>query len=579
MVGRTLSILGFGFAYFVAVAASIVLAKFDGGVAVAWLATALLAAKLLISPRDRWLELALISVVASVCATGQFGLGWSSAWPLAVVNVGEALIAAIVMRVIEQRVGKSGSSIYWFFLASALVSPAISAIPGAFLIDHATNKGFFSEYRNWYISRSLGMLLFAPVLVQWMRGDVARWLGSAFLRRDLGAMALLSVTVITIIATFSQNTYPLLFLPVLALVGFTIRTGYVGATIGNVLLAMIGGYFTSKGWGPIALTQSAPDVATQFMQFYVGATALTLLLVATILNDQRLASALLSDSEMRYRMLADNVTDIVIATDVNGIVTYISPSISQYGNYTVKELIGKSALELIDPGFHEIVRENHVRMLKAQATPVIVEYVGVTRDGRCRWFETIGRSLLDETGMAIGVVGTVRETTGRRRLENELSIAAQRDVLTGLPNRRAFFDVARSLEATREPGCLAVIDLDNFKRVNDSHGHAAGDKVLRLFGQIGDAAIRSTDMLARLGGEEFAILLPGATMEQARVICQRILDNLANATMTQGPAKFHVTASAGLAEFDGTIDDALQRADAALYQAKDQGRARLALAA
>ena len=315
------------------------------------------------------------------------------------------------------------------------------------------------------------------------------------------------------------------------------------------------------------------------MQFYLGATALTMLPVATILLEQKRASVLLSDSEERYRMLADNVTDIVITMDLNGMVTYVSPSIRQYGGYSAEELIGQSALILIDPGFHDIVRETHVRMVKAQTTPVVVEYVGMTRDGKCRWFETIGRSLRDDSGMVIGVVGTVRETTGRRHLENELSIAAQSDVLTGLPNRRAFFDVARNFEALNETGCLALIDLDHFKRVNDCHGHAAGDKVLRLFAQIGEEAIRSTDMLARLGGEEFALILPGASIAQAQAICQRILDDLAHATMMQGGVKFHVTASAGIALFAGTIDDVLQKADTALYQAKGQGRARLALAA
>ena len=579
MLSRALSILGFGLAYFVAAAIPVALTRFDGGVALVWVATALLTAKLLISPLEQRLELSLIALIASVCATGLFGLGWLAALPLALINVGEALITSTLMRSIERGRGKSSRALATFVLVGCLVNPAVSGIFGAFVVDQVTGTGFISNYRGWYLGRALGMLIFAPVAVHVMRGDVARWLISVFDRRDFEDVAVLAVAVFTITATFSQNTFPLLFLPVLVLVGFTVRAGYVGAMIGNVLLASIGGYFTAKGWGPIALMHSTPTVATLFMQLYLGATALTLLPVATILLDQKRASSLLSDSEERYRMLADNVTDIVIAMDPNGLVTYISPSIRQYGNYTVEEVIGKSALELIDPGFHEIVRETHVRMLKAQTTPVIVEYVGATRDGRCRWFETIGRSMRDETGMTIGVVGTVRETTERRHLENELSIAAQSDVLTGLPNRRAFFDAARHFEAVREVGCIAMLDLDHFKRVNDRYGHAAGDQVLRAFVAIGQEEIRSSDTFARLGGEEFVILLPGASLEQAEKVCQRILDNFAQTQVKVGRQAISVTASAGIAQFDRGIDEVLQRADAALYRAKEDGRAQLALAA
>lgn len=579
MLRWALSILGFGVVYFVAAAVPIVLTRFEGGVAVVWVATALLTARLLTVPVERRPALCLMALISGICATGMFGLGWRVALPLAAVNVGEALLAATIMHRLETRHGATAWSFARFLIVSCVLCPALSAGPGAWLVDAASHTGFLSNVKGWFLGRSLGMLIFAPVSVHLLSGDIGKWFGSAFQRRDLGDFALLGLAIFMMIGTFSQNSYPLLFLPVLALVGFTLRAGYVGASIGNMLLACIGGYFTMKGWGPIALLHGSPAAATQFMQLYLGATALTMLPVATILLEQKRASVLLTDSEERYRMLADNVTDIVITMDLNGMVTYVSPSIRQYGGYSAEELIGQSALILIDPGFHDIVRETHVRMVKAQTTPVVVEYVGMTRDGKCRWFETIGRSLRDDSGMVIGVVGTVRETTGRRHLENELSIAAQSDVLTGLPNRRAFFDVARNFEALNETGCLALIDLDHFKRVNDSHGHAAGDKVLRLFAQIGEEAIRSTDMLARLGGEEFALILPGASIAQAQAICQRILDDLAHATMMQGGVKFHVTASAGIALFAGTIDDVLQKADTALYQAKGQGRARLALAA
>ena len=579
MVRRALSILGFGFAYFVTAAVPLALTRFGGGVALVWVATALLTAKLLVSPKERRLELSLIAVFASACATGVYGIGWVGALPLALIHVGEALLTATIMGAMDKRQGNRNRSFIWFMLIGCLVSPAISGVFGASVIHQAVGGNLITGYLDWYLGHGLGILIFAPAAVHCLRGEVTGWFVSAARRGDIGHLSMFLVALTVILLTFSQRSLPLLFLPVLALAIFTIRAGHVGATIGILVLASISTYYTAQGTGPVALVGGSPRFITQFMQFYLGATALTLLPVAAILHEQKRVSTLMSDSEERYRMLADNVTDIVIAMDPNGLVTYISPSISQYGNYTVEEVIGKSALELIDPGFHEIVRETHVRMLKAQTTPVIVEYVGATRDGRCRWFETIGRSMRDETGMTIGVVGTVRETTERRHLENELSIAAQSDELTGLPNRRAFFDAARHFEATREVGCIAMLDLDHFKRVNDSYGHAAGDQVLRAFAEIGQEEIRSSDTFARLGGEEFVILLPGASLEQAEKVCQRILDNFAQTQLKVGRQAINVTASAGIAQFDRGIDEVLQRADAALYRAKEDGRAQLALAA
>ena len=169
-----------------------------------------------------------------------------------------------------------------------------------------------------------------------------------------------------------------------------------------------------------------------------------------------------------------------------------------------------------------------------------------------------------------------RETEEARRL----ALLATQDELTGLSNRRAFLDLAaremnRAVRYER-PISLCYVDLDHFKSINDRHGHAAGDRVLAITGQVLRETIRDTDLAARFGGDEFCILLPETDAEQALVVVQRFRATLA-ARATDPP----ITLSAGVAGLtrgQGSLADLLDRADAAMYRAKLAGRNGLVVA-
>jgi two-component system cell cycle response regulator len=163
----------------------------------------------------------------------------------------------------------------------------------------------------------------------------------------------------------------------------------------------------------------------------------------------------------------------------------------------------------------------------------------------------------------------------------DLALASRRDPLTGLPNRRAFEEeLAReAARASRAGAPLAVVmlDVDRFKAVNDGHGHAAGDEVLRAVAARAAAAIRAGDLLARVGGEEFAILLPAADLPRAAEAAERIRATLAARRIEAGGTSLTVTASLGCAALaPGETPEALvARADARLYAAKEAGRNRV----
>lgn len=186
-------------------------------------------------------------------------------------------------------------------------------------------------------------------------------------------------------------------------------------------------------------------------------------------------------------------------------------------------------------------------------------------------------------GSIRGAVTINQDITERKKLEHELEQQARKDMLTGLNNRRYFFELAE-LELARsrrygEPLSLLMMDLDNFKSVNDTCGHHVGDAVLQKLGEICLHAFREIDFVGRLGGEEFAALLPETSGEQALEVAERLRLAVEGAAVKLENGSFiHFTVSIGVASLEATdarIDVVLKRADAALYKAKNSGRNRV----
>jgi diguanylate cyclase (GGDEF)-like protein len=188
----------------------------------------------------------------------------------------------------------------------------------------------------------------------------------------------------------------------------------------------------------------------------------------------------------------------------------------------------------------------------------------------------VAATLLVVTALVVKLRGRID------RLIGELDRAATTDPLTGLVNRRRFDEsFAREIERqgrTNNPLALLILDLDHFKRINDSHGHEAGDRVLREFAALIEAETRAVDIVARLGGDEFAVLAPDTGAEGAAVLAQRLRERTRDA-FSERPEQLTVSCGVAVAPADGTDQVALSRAaDRALYRAKVLGRDLVALA-
>ena len=237
---------------------------------------------------------------------------------------------------------------------------------------------------------------------------------------------------------------------------------------------------------------------------------------------------------------------------------------------------GTSLLELTHPEDHERALAEALSLFKTGSSAGLETRVRA-KDGSWHWLRTSSTLAKDE-GLVYARSTDVTQLklieAERERLLGEVQDLARHDALTGLPNRRVLQELLpkEMARARRDelPLCLAIVDIDHFKAYNDSHGHLAGDEVLRVCAREWDGALRGEDTLVRFGGEEFLVLLPDTEPEQAAEIVERL----------RGTTPMEQTCSAGLALWDRaeSIDDLLRRADEALYLAKASGRNQLAQA-
>jgi diguanylate cyclase (GGDEF)-like protein/PAS domain S-box-containing protein len=220
--------------------------------------------------------------------------------------------------------------------------------------------------------------------------------------------------------------------------------------------------------------------------------------------------------------------------------------------------------------------EELLPIMRGERDTAAVELRLIHAHGHVVWVNVHVVLVRGADGRALHLLGQLQDITERKRYEQRLRHMADHDPLTGLPNRRSFERAltrhAAGIRRYGASGALLVLDIDGFKHVNDTHGHAAGDELIVRCADALRSRLRDTDVLARLGGDEFAVLLPRGSEEEAIAAAEALVDVIR--------ATGRVTISVGVAGFDAitaTADEVLVRADRAMYEAKATGRDRVAV--
>jgi diguanylate cyclase (GGDEF)-like protein/PAS domain S-box-containing protein len=294
------------------------------------------------------------------------------------------------------------------------------------------------------------------------------------------------------------------------------------------------------------------------------------------ISRHRLAERAARESEERLgKFMQASAEGIVFHQD--GIITDANPPLCQLTGYLLEELLGRRTLDFIAP---DHVAEVAAVMASGQETAY--ESVLIDKHGQRIAVEFIVRTMLrNGARMRMTIVRDVRD---RHHAQARIHHLAHHDALTGLPNRLSFMEqLAQAMGRADESGsrlALLFVDLDHFKRINDSLGHLVGDALLRTVAQRFTASLRTTDIVSRFGGDEFMVLLPGlasgpAHAADAEEVAQKLLAAIGAPVHADG-RPLSVTPSIGIALYPGDADtpaELVKHADAAMYQAKARGRA------
>jgi diguanylate cyclase (GGDEF)-like protein/PAS domain S-box-containing protein len=307
--------------------------------------------------------------------------------------------------------------------------------------------------------------------------------------------------------------------------------------------------------------------------------------IANITERKRAEQAIFAEKE-RAQVTLQSIGDAVISTDAEGRIEYINPVAETLTAWSLAEARGRpigDVLNLVNEITREPIENPLVCALgRGETGPAADHSVLLTRTGQEVAIQESAAPICDRQGRVIGAVIVFHDVTKERRLKRALSYQASHDALTGLINRREFDNRlhAAVLSAQRGEGAYALlyIDLDQFKVVNDTCGHQAGDRLLRDVTGLLQGRVRASDTIARLGGDEFGVLLEGCTPEQSARVADGVRQAIKEYRFIWGATTLSVGASVGVVQISAETESVaavMSAADIACYAAKDEGRNRI----
>ncbi|MFD2706573.1 PAS domain S-box protein [Salibacterium lacus] len=288
----------------------------------------------------------------------------------------------------------------------------------------------------------------------------------------------------------------------------------------------------------------------------------------------------LRESEEKYRAIVNHTNDLIRVLDAEGFVQYASPSHKDVLGLPSDFFVGKSILSFTHPDDMDKL-QNTINEILETGRSADIEYRRYHKAGTIIWIEAQCTPVLKHNGTVEQIVLVARDVSNRKSREEKLRSMAMYDDLTGLPNRRFFYQeleqtvkvTQRYISSYKSRPALLTLDCDNFKAINDTHGHDIGDKVIKRFAERVQQCLRDADLFSRVGGDEFLILLPNAEKEaDVTMIARRILHALEEPLPIENNL-LTLTTSIGAAFYkkENSVEQWVRESDKALYKAKTSG--------
>jgi diguanylate cyclase (GGDEF)-like protein len=567
-----------------------------GAVLLVWLPSAVAVASLYATPQRRWPGLIGALFAVELVTSLWRGTPAVSALGFAFANQVEALVcASLGIRVLG---GRAKTPQTFQHVAGLFAAALLGWTAGTLLsLPFRAGPGLEQPLR-WFLSSVLGVLTATPVLLyvrQWLGfGDqnVRFWERERFRGFVLTVIGMLAVGWV-VLSLPVRGLTPVLFVGIVFAV---FRYGQLAAAGGVIAYAAVAMVASLGGHSPAPYLGNDPAAAALLLQgqmLLMLATALPL--AAMLLTRDRLEQGLMqSNDELRAHLTILNLTKTLAGI---GRWQYNLETGEQNWSEKMLELNGLSPELAPDPGdLRHLLPDGGERLLGKLAEyhqtriPYTFEYSVTHPDGSEHILKMNVFNEFDADGVRTALFAVAMDVTEQVRRERALKLArelaieqaaeaqklAKTDPLTGLANRRATFDWLESMMTCSleidEPLAVLMFDIDHFKRVNDTYGHQTGDEVLGKVAEIARLQIRAEDLVGRIGGEEFVCILSGVGGREARALAERLCRAIAQET--EGAACPAATISIGLAllRAGDTVETLMRRADAALYEAKENGR-------
>jgi diguanylate cyclase (GGDEF)-like protein/PAS domain S-box-containing protein len=300
-------------------------------------------------------------------------------------------------------------------------------------------------------------------------------------------------------------------------------------------------------------------------------TALVMFRQHVAMADNAELTQRLGRQERRFRSFVQYASDITMLINAGGVVVYVSPALASVLGQAPEQALGRSAIEVLRPYDGSTFERSLAQLVHDRAGTATTQLRVRHTDGPLRWLEVVATNRLDDASVS-GVIMNIRDVTEAKLLHDQLRHEASHDWLTGLPNKALLNERAKRLvEAPGSPlasQAMLLIDLDNFKDINDLFGHPIGDQLLIKIAERLRGCVRPTDTVARMGGDEFAVLMPETRKDGATITAQRIREEISKPALI-GVHTLEVSASIGIAVSPSEpFDTLLRNADAAMYEAK-----------
>ena len=571
-------------AYFCMATATIMLTSDGRDPATVWPSDAVILALLLSRARRDWPVLLLAGWLGNLLANG-VARGWTPGIVLfGVINMGQTLLAA---QILLSRWGSrnaqpgedmltDGRTIARFLIVAGFITPVLGAVAGALVSALTFGDLPGVALLRLYGSNALGFVIFTPFFKGLFDGSYARMLEQQRRVDMLRGVPLFALHALVTLVVFEQNQLPILFLPFCTLLVLSFALGRLATQAGVMLVASVGAIASLHHGGPMALIHYNAAFGALFFQAYLAVLMSTALPVASIVASRAEARKLLSAREELLRLIMAHSPDAIIGLDGNGICRWADGPLRDYTGQDPDALVGLS-LDAVAVRAGLDLRHLLLDGVHGEAGQRTIEL----RPTGCAHLtlEASLRIAPHNPGQTVGSVITLRDITVRKARELAISRRIETDDLTGVFNRAGFRRrLARAIEVFHDnpdrPLTLALIDVDHFKLINDTHGHPAGDAALVEIARRLLAGTREDDVVGRLSGDEFAILLRCGSAT-ARTICERIVQAIAaEPIVVVGSVVVLSSISCGLAQVrSGMSREALfDSADFALYEAKRSGR-------